>query len=116
MNREAEQAAQQEERNYYIEEAGKWRDEMEKQFHATQEEMEFYSFKLTIKEQMLASASDDLKDQYKGEVDQVKQEIRWIQQRINDEKSGLQNAQNNLDYEMTWDASVRSQQEFEASN
>lgn len=89
---------------------------MEKQFHGTQEEMEFYSFKLTIKEQMLASASEDLKEQYKSEVDQVKQEIRWIQQRINDEKSGLQNAQNNLDYEMNWDASVRSEQEFEASN
>jgi hypothetical protein len=116
LNRETEQAAQQEERNYYIEKAGKWRDEMERILHNTQEELEFYNFKLTIKEQMLESATDDVREERKADVDQVRFEIRWINTRINDEKASLSNAQNNYDYEVNYDASVRSQQEFDASN
>lgn len=89
---------------------------MERILHNTQEELEFYNFKLTIKEQMLESATDDVREERKADVDQVRFEIRWINTRINDEKASLSNAQNNYDYEVNYDASVRSQQEFDASN
>jgi hypothetical protein len=42
---------------------------MEKVLHNTQEELEFYNFKLTIKEQMLESATDDAREERKADVD-----------------------------------------------
>lgn len=41
---------------------------MEKYFHASQEELEFYEFKKSLKEQMLESATDEFREQYEAEV------------------------------------------------
>lgn len=106
---EEEQAAAQEERNFWIEEARKWRDEMEKYFHASQEELEFYEFKKSLKETMLESATDEFRAQYEEEVRYAKDEIRWIQQRIGDEERALNEAENALNYEISYDASIRSE-------
>jgi hypothetical protein len=83
---------------------------MQKYYDASQEELEFYEFKADLKKQMVASAAtDELKEKYQQEADDASFEIRWIQQRIGDEKRSLDDAVNALAYNENWDASVKSQ-------
>lgn len=59
---------------------------------------------------MVASATtDEDKEKYQQEADEASFEIRWIQQRIGDEKRALDDAVNALAYNQNWDASVKSQ-------
>ena len=110
LEKEARQEAEQEERNYWIEDARWWRDEMQKYYNQTVEELEFYEFKLSLKKELLTKATtEEAKAELAAQVEEANQEIRWIQQRIGDEKSGLQEAQNSLDYEIAYDLSVRSE-------
>lgn len=53
---EADRQARQEERNFWIEDAEAWRDEMEKIYNNSLEELEFYEFKAGMKKQLLADA------------------------------------------------------------
>lgn len=72
---------------------------MQKYYDASQEELEFYEFKADLKKQMVASAAtDELKEKYQQEADDASFEIRWIQQRIGDEKRALDDAVNALAY------------------
>jgi len=48
------------------------------------------------------------KGQYEEEAKWANEEIRWIQQRIGDEKNALNQAQISLDYELAYDAGVKS--------
>jgi len=52
---------------------------MEKIYNASFEELEFYEFKLSLKKELLAKATDEeQKTQYNADIDVVKDEIRWI--------------------------------------
>jgi hypothetical protein len=83
---------------------------MEKIYAQSQEELEFYIFKRDLKEQMMNSASDDTtSEEFKNEVEEANWEIRWIQQRIGDEERALNEAENALNYEISYDASIRSE-------
>lgn len=60
---------------------------MQQYYDNTLEELEFYEFKLSLKKQLLESASDEeTKATLNADIEQVNQEIRWIQQRVGDEK------------------------------
>jgi hypothetical protein len=90
---------------------------MQKYYDASQEELEFYEFKADLKKQLVASAAtEELKESLQRDADEASFEIRWIQQRIGDEKRALDDAINALAYNQNWDASVKSQQEFETEN
>lgn len=78
--RERIQGYEQEDRDYYIQDAKTWRDEAQTRYDNRQDELELYNFKLDLKKSLLESATDDeIKEQYQQEFDDVKDQIRRIQ-------------------------------------
>lgn len=113
--RERIQGYEQEDRDYYIQDAKTWRDEAQTWYDNRQDELELYNFKLDLKKSLLESATDDeIKEQYQQEFDDVKDQIRRIQVDIGYDKRNLQSNQNHLDRLIMENDAIKANLEFES--